>query len=163
MFMLNTDLYHESKRDLITNFKKWAMEVLSDAYDRQFSTNGLLADTWEEQRAITKHNHRPLMQAVHDTYAPRYENGVVPRKHFMDENVMLNTTSFGHHYRGMRDDASIEDLSKLSLAIGADITLHEMKISALNDREGIIATILNKYCSPTQIETNAPKQLERFM
>jgi len=171
MFMINTKSYPEDKRQTIIKFKKWATTVLGEAYEKQFlsKASGLLADNWDEQREITKQNHYPLMQAVHDTYESHHENGVVPRRRYMEENIMINETSMGHHRRGMRNKASIKDLARVSLAIGADIVLHELEYSDIGERKNIIGKMLNKYHKPneqsqlSESSEDGDEILEKFM
>lgn len=164
MFMINTKSYPEDKRNTIVEFKKWAMKVLGEAYDRQF--NNLIMTNREDQRDVTKLAHHAVMSAVKTTYQDQYEDGVVPRKRYMDENIMLNTVSFGYHKRGMRDKVEFEDLVRLSLAQGADLAMHERGVSDLYDRQNTINNMLTKHYipapQPTQEQLDEP-QLEQFM
>lgn len=162
IFMLNTDLYSEDKREKIIAFKEWAMKVLGEAYDRQF--NNLITSNKEDQRNVTKYVHHAVMSAVTTTYSPQYEDGVVPRKKYMEENIMLNTVSFGHHKRGMRDTVEFEDLVRLSIAQGADLAMHERGVSDIYDRENTINNILIKHYIPAkQKQDLLDGQLESFM
>jgi len=164
MFMLNTDLYSVEKRKTITEFKQWAMQVLGEAYDRQF--NNLIADTREEQRAISKDVQLTLMSSVKELNAPYYENGVVPRRKYMDENIMINQVSFGYHERGMRNKATKEELTRLCIAIGSDLAMHELKIVSIASRRDTIDNIIRKHYVPAREQELFEQQsnkLESFM
>lgn len=162
MFILNVSSYPKEKQDTIIAFKKWAMKVLGEAYDQQF--NGLIATSKEGQRDITKIAHHAVMSAVKTTYAPQSEDGVVPRKRYMDENIMLNTVAFGHHRRGMRNDVEFEELVRLSLAQGADLAMHERGVSDIYDRQSTINNMLTKHYIPApQSQELLEEPLESFM
>lgn len=162
IFMLNTDLYSEDKQQTIIAFKKWTMKVLGEAYDNQFSN--LITGNKEDQRHVTKIAHHAVMSAVTTTYTPQYEDGIVPRKKYMEENIMLNTVSFGHHKRGMRDEVEFEDLVRLSIAQGADLAMHERGVSDIYDRKNTIDNILIKHYIPAkQKQELLDGQLEQFM
>jgi len=154
--------YYHADRDLHLTQSR-VQEFLFDAWSNMCQDVG---NNKEDQRDITKVAHHAVMSAVKTTYEPQYENGVVPRKRYMDENIMLNTVSFGHHKRGMRDDVEFEDLVRLSLAQGADLAMHERGVSDLYDRQNTINNMLTKHYipapQPTQEQLDEP-QLEQFM
>lgn len=162
MFILNVSSYPQEKQETIAAFKKWAMKVLGEAYDNQFTN--LITGNKDDQRNVTKIAHHAVMSAVTTTYAPQYEDGIVPRRKYMEENIMLNTVAFGHHKRGMRDKVEFEELVRLSIAQGADLAMHERGVSDIYDRENTINNILIKHYIPAkQKEELSDGKLESFM
>lgn len=158
LLLISTKRYPEEKQQRIKDFKKWARKVLINAYDQQF--NNLITASKEEQREITKSMHKTLMPALTNAYALKYKSGIVPRTIYMYENMMLNTVSFGYHERDMRNRVSHEELVRLSIAQGADLTLLECGILSITDRADKINSIIAKYyiSAPNQLS-----KLESFM
>jgi hypothetical protein len=62
-----------------------------------------IADTWQEQRSLSKIAHNMLMDTLKEVHAPKYFPKPVPQHIYMNENKMLNKVSYGHHEVGIRD------------------------------------------------------------
>ena len=62
-----------------------------------------VADTWQEQRSLSKIAHNMLMDTLKETYMKKYAPNPVPRHIYSNENKMLNKVSYGHHEKAIRE------------------------------------------------------------
>lgn len=115
-----------------------------------------IGTNWDEQRSLSKESNKMLMQGIKEVYTPQYENGVVPRYRYSNENIMINNVAFGHHKKGMRNDATFGDLVRLTFLENADATMCYLGLSTYSERKYHLETMKTKY----MMNIKPPKQLK---
>jgi len=118
------DLLPERK-EKVMRFNNWMTDLVGMTLSGELAKATLetmrksgyhVADTWQEQRAISKSSQGLLMDILKEKYIETHpEKETVPQHIFTNENRMINKVTFGTHEKGIREKMRTDQVKMAEL------------------------------------------------